>query len=42
MQSEKRLTKPLIRKKDAPKDRFILEKDKNINDYFREASWEEA
>ncbi len=40
--SDKRLLKPLIRKKDAPKDRHILNKDKNIKDYFREATWDEA
>ena len=40
--SDKRLLKPLIRKKDAPKDRHILNKDKHINDYFREATWDEA
>jgi formate dehydrogenase major subunit len=41
--SDKRLLKPLIRKSDAPKDRFILDKkNKNISDYFREASWKEA
>ena len=40
--SKKRLKKPLIRKTDAPKDRYILEKTKNISDYFREATWEEA
>ena len=40
--SEKRLLKPLIRKKDAPKDRFILDKERKIENYFREATWEEA
>jgi len=40
--SDNRLLKPLIRKENVPKDRFILDKDKKIEDYFREATWEEA
>ena len=40
--SEKRLLKPLIRKKNSPKDRFILDKERKIENYFREATWEEA
>ena len=38
-----RLLKPLIRRDNVPKDRYILNKEKKeIGEYFREASWEEA
>ena len=41
--NDSRLLKPLIRRDDAPKDRYILDKkDRRIEDYFREASWDEA
>ena len=37
-----RITKPLIRRKDAPKKWDIRIDDKNIYDYFEETSWENA
>jgi len=41
--SDGRLRNPLIRRDNAPKDRYILDKSKKeIGKYFREASWEEA
>ena len=39
---EGRITKPLIRKKDAPKQWDVQIDDKNIYDYFEETSWENA
>ncbi len=36
-----RLTRPLIRRKDAPKTSDLIDK-QDIDKYFREASWEEA
>ena len=37
-----RITKPLIRRKDAPKKWDIRIDDKNIYDYFEETTWENA
>ncbi len=37
-----RITKPLIRRKDAPKKWDIQIDDKNIYDYFEETTWENA
>ena len=39
---EGRITKPLIRRKDAPKKWDVRVDDKNIYDYFEETSWENA
>ena len=40
--SPQRLTKPLIRREDAPKSADIVMDPSNPLEYFREASWEEA
>ncbi|MCT4657221.1 MAG: formate dehydrogenase subunit alpha [Cohaesibacter sp.] len=40
--SPERLTKPLIRRDDAPKDAKIRIEPDKVMDYFREATWEEA
>ncbi|WP_417671675.1 formate dehydrogenase subunit alpha [Roseibium sp.] len=40
--SPERLTKPLIRRDDAPKDRNMNLSQERIHEVFREATWEEA